>query len=44
MQPSSRLDVGDIAARGTTGKVFGGFLGYNVQWDQLIVGGELNYN
>jgi outer membrane immunogenic protein len=26
-----------------TGYVFGGFLGYNVQWDQLVVGFDLGY-
>jgi outer membrane immunogenic protein len=27
----------------TNGPVFGGFLGYNVQWDQLVVGFDLGY-
>lgn len=26
-----------------TGQVFGGFLGYNVQWDQLVVGFDIGY-
>ena len=26
-----------------TGQVFGGFLGYNVQWDQLVVGWDVAY-
>jgi outer membrane immunogenic protein len=26
------------------GRSYGAFLGYNVQWDQLVVGGELAYN
>ncbi len=31
--------------KGTTGgQSFGGFFGYNVQWDNVIMGGELNYN
>jgi outer membrane immunogenic protein len=31
--------------KGTTGgQSFGGFFGYNVQWENVIMGGELNYN
>ncbi len=31
--------------KGTTGgQSFGGFFGYNVQWENVILGGELNYN
>jgi outer membrane immunogenic protein len=28
----------------TTGRTFGGFVGYNAQWDNTIVGVEFNYN
>ena len=27
----------------TTGPVFGGFIGYNMQWDQLVLGFDLGY-
>jgi opacity protein-like surface antigen len=27
----------------TTGPVFGGFFGYNMQWDQLVLGFDLGY-
>lgn len=27
----------------TTGPVFGGFVGYNMQWDQLVLGVDLGY-
>jgi outer membrane immunogenic protein len=32
-----------IPSNTTNGPVFGGFLGYNVQWDQLVVGFDLAY-
>lgn len=32
-----------IPSNTTNGPVFGGFLGYNVQWDQLVVGFDLGY-
>ncbi|HEY1474921.1 MAG TPA: hypothetical protein VGF53_12655 [Pseudolabrys sp.] len=28
----------------TTSAAFGGFVGYNFQWDDVVLGGELNYN
>jgi len=32
-------------SKGTTnGGQFGGFVGYNMQWDQLVVGGDIAYN
>jgi opacity protein-like surface antigen len=31
--------------KGSTGSAsFGGFIGYNYQWDDVVLGGELNYN
>ncbi len=32
-----------LAPSATNGEVFGAFLGYNVQWDQLVVGGDIKY-
>src|SRR5665647_57237 len=33
-----------LPANTTNGRQFGAFLGYNMQWDQLIVGFDLAYN
>ena len=31
--------------RGTSnGHQFGGFIGYNMQWERLVIGGEIGYN
>lgn len=31
--------------RGTSnGRQFGGFIGYNMQWERLVIGGEIGYN
>jgi opacity protein-like surface antigen len=28
----------------SNGRQFGGFLGYNMQWDRLVIGGDIGYN
>jgi opacity protein-like surface antigen len=33
-----------LSANSTNGQVYGAFLGYNMQWEQLVLGAELVYN
>ena len=39
-----RLQLYDIAERFDRQRSYGGFVGYNWQWADVVLGGELNYN
>jgi opacity protein-like surface antigen len=41
---ASPSDWTTLPATSTNGPVFGGFIGYNVQWSELVVGFDLAYN
>ena|SRR5690242_17516951 len=33
-----------LPSNSTNGQVYGAFLGYNIQWEQLVLGFDINYN